>query len=109
MSPTPETLYADETMIDIANSLYALSSEIADIKAKLEQAYYRLDDGFTNSMADNRLADVYALLSARLEALSEAYAKLSDYVWLALSTMLEADSSLASRIYQRMLGSFGIE
>ncbi|MCL2137360.1 MAG: hypothetical protein FWH40_07600 [Coriobacteriia bacterium] len=100
------TLYVDETMVDIANDMYAIHSELEDAKTKFEKAISLLNEHYVNEQAQTQFADLYELYSDRLGSLSTIYSKLSDNVWFVLSTMLEADNELANKVYNRMVESF---
>jgi len=104
-----DTIQVDETLVDIANNMYAISNELADAKMKFEQAISILDEHYVNSQAQDRFDNLYNLFTDRLGSLVEIYGQYSNYCWYVLSTMLDTDFELASKVYYRMLDSLPLE
>ena len=104
-----DTIYADETLVDIANSMYAISNELNSAKMKFEQAMALLNEHYESAEALSRFSELSELFTERIETLARIYDKYSDYIWYVLATLLETDNELAAKVYKRMQESLAGE
>jgi len=97
-----ERLYVDESLVDLAQDMYSISSKLADAEAIFDKAMLTLRDNYKNEQATALMSQIQSELGTQIASLKDLYSKYSNYIWYVLGEMTKVDTSLAAKVRDRM-------